>query len=170
MTESAEPAPYPAAVKPTARPRRSGNHLTAWPTQVAYIAPPPVPPTTAPTYSISSDCAYALMIQPRATRIPPHATTSLGPLRAPRVSTIQPSIGVSQVSSAMKMLNATWIDASDQPCALLIGLTNSVQPYCRLAINTMHRMQRISWVQRVAGVATAPDSTVVVALVIVFRP
>src|SRR5579862_8377039 len=105
------------------------------------------------------------MIQPRATRIPPHATTTLGPVRTPRVSTIQPSIGVSQVSNAMKMLNANWIDASDQPCALLIGLTNSVHPYCRLAINTMHRMQRISCVQRVAGLATALESAVLVALV-----
>src|ERR1700722_17605116 len=122
----AAPAPYPAAVRPTASPRRSGNHLTAWPTQVAYTAPPPVPPMTAPRYSISSDCAYELMTQPSATMMPPKATTSLGPRRAPRLSTIQPSIGVSQVSSAMKMLNANWIDASDQPCALLIGLTNSV--------------------------------------------
>jgi len=57
------------------------------------------------------------------------------------MSTIQPSIGVSQVSSAMKTANANWIEAIDQPCALLIGLTNSVQPYCRLAIITMQMMQ-----------------------------
>src|ERR1700683_1099910 len=100
------------------------------------------------------------MIQPRATNTPPQATTSLGPVRAPRVSTIHPSIGVSQVSNAMKMLNANWIDASDQPCALLIGLTNSVQPYCRLAIRTMQRIQKISCNQRVADVDTAPESAV----------
>jgi hypothetical protein len=31
---SAEPAPKPAAVRPAARPRRSGNHFSALPTQV----------------------------------------------------------------------------------------------------------------------------------------
>ena len=30
-----------------------------------------------------------------------------------------------------------------QPCALLIGSTNSVQPYCRLAISTMQTMAQI---------------------------
>ena len=94
--------------------------------------------------------------------IPPKATTSLGPRRVPKVSTIQPSIGVSHVSSAIKMLKASWIDAIDQPCALLIGFTKSVQPYCRLAIITMQMMPKISWLQRVAGVAVAPDSTIVV--------
>ena len=34
MTVSAEPMPKPAAVIPAARPRRSGNHLMALPTQV----------------------------------------------------------------------------------------------------------------------------------------
>ena len=97
------------------------------------------------------------MTQPSATMMPPNATISFGPRRAPRVSTIQPSIGVSQVSSAMKMLNANWIDASDQPCALLIGLTNSVQPYCRLAISTMQMMPTMSWPQRVDVVAAASD-------------
>jgi hypothetical protein len=60
--------------------------------------------------------------------IPPNATISLGPFLGPRMSTIQPSIGVSQVSRAMKMAKANWIAAIDQPCALLIGLTNSVHP------------------------------------------
>jgi hypothetical protein len=32
-TVSAEPAPKPAAVRPAARPRRSGNHLSALPTE-----------------------------------------------------------------------------------------------------------------------------------------
>ena len=72
--------------------------------------------------------------------MPPNATTNFGPRRGPRMSTIQPSIGVSQVSSAMKMLKANWMAAMDQPCALLIGLTNSVHPYCRLAIITMQMM------------------------------
>ena len=102
------------------------------------------------------------MTQPSATMMPPNATISFGPRRAPSVSTIQPWIGVSHVSSAMKMLKANWIDASDQPCALLIGLTNSVQPYCRLAISTMQMMQAMSWPQRVPSVATAGAPVVVV--------
>src|SRR5215472_19204807 len=88
------------------------------------------------------------MTQPMPTKMPPNATTNLGPRRGPRTSAIHPWMGVSHVSSAMKMLNANWIDASDQPCALLIGLTNSVQPYCRLAIRIMQRMQQISCVHR----------------------
>jgi len=35
------------------------------------------------------------------------------------MSTIQPSIGVSQVSSAIKMANANWMAAIDQPCAFV---------------------------------------------------
>ncbi len=81
------------------------------------------------------------MTQPMPTMMPPKATMILGPRCGPSTSTIQPSIGVSQVSSAMKIAKANWIEAIDQPCALLIGLTNSVQPYCRLAIITMQMMQ-----------------------------
>ena len=40
---SAAPAPKPAAVAPAARPRRSGNHFKALPTQVPYIEPAPIP-------------------------------------------------------------------------------------------------------------------------------
>src|ERR1700722_9167972 len=57
-------------------------------------------------------------------------------------------MGVSQVSVAMKMLNATWISAMVQPCAWWIGLTNRVQAYCRLAISTMHNTPSQSWTQR----------------------
>ena len=73
--------------------------------------------------------------------MPPKPTTIFGPRCGPSTSTIQPSIGVSQVSSAIKIAKANWIDVIDQPCALLIGLTNSVQPYCRLAIITMQMTQ-----------------------------
>src|ERR1700722_7238424 len=97
------------------------------------------------------------MTQPNATVMPPKATISRGPFRAPSASTIQPSTGVSQVSSAIKMLNASWISAIDQPCALLIGLTNSVQPYCRLAISTMQMMPTMSCAQRVVEEAVASD-------------
>src|SRR5208282_4461484 len=42
----------------------------------------------------------------------------------------------------------------DQPCALFIGPTNNVQPYCRLAIITMQTMPAMSCHQRWG--ATAP--------------
>src|SRR5262249_43913073 len=47
-----------------------------------------------------------------------------------------------------------------------IGLTNSVQPYCRLATITMQMMPKMSWPQRVAGEAKASDRTAVDAVVI----
>ncbi len=90
------------------------------------------------------------MIQPIATRMPPTAMTIFGPI----LSASQPSIGVSQVSSATKIAKATWMSATIQPCALFIGPTNKVQPYCRLAIITMQMMTAMSCHQRWA--ATAP--------------
>ena len=92
--------------------------------------------------------ARELTIQAIAIIAPPKATINLGPFFGPMRSTIQPSIGVSQVSSATNRLKAIWISAIDQPCALLIGWTNKVQPYCRLAIITMQTMPMISWSQR----------------------
>src|SRR5580693_4791752 len=109
------------------------------------------------------------MTQPSATMTPPNATISRGPLRGPMASTIQPSTGVSQVSSAIKILNASWISAIDQPCALLIGLTNRVQPYCRLAISTMQAMPTTSWVQRVVEDAIASD-LIDVDEIVIFSP
>jgi hypothetical protein len=47
MMVSAEPAPNPMAVSPAAKPRRSGNHLSALPMQVPYTAPAPMPPIAA---------------------------------------------------------------------------------------------------------------------------
>src|ERR1700724_764964 len=38
-----------------------------------------------------------------------------------------------------------------------IGLTNSVQPYCRLAIITMQMMPKINWPQRVESDALARE-------------
>src|SRR5579864_898437 len=83
-----------------------------------------------------------------------------GPRRAPRRSTIQPSIGVSQVSSAMKMEKANWISFRLQPWALCIGLTNSVQPYWRLAIRTMQATPSHNCDQRLACTVAAGAATV----------
>ncbi len=98
----------------------------------------------APKYSIERLSAHELMIQPMATKTPPAAMTNFGPI----LSASQPSIGVSQVSSAMKMLKAIWMSATTQPWALFIGPTNNVQPYCRLAIITMQMMPAMSCHQR----------------------
>src|SRR5580704_2247365 len=125
-----------------------------------------MPETTAPAYSIVKLSAIELMTHPRPTVNPPNATMILGPCRGPRISTIQPSTGVSQVSSAMKMANANWIDAIDQPCALLIGLTNSVHPYCRLAIITMQMMTIINWAQREALAVDVATGAVLTAVMV----
>ena len=58
---------------------------------------------------------------------------------------------MNQVSSAMKMLNANWMSAIAQPCALFIGCTNSVQLYCRLAIIIMQTTPKMSCAQRFTG-------------------
>src|SRR3569833_2514869 len=99
ITVKAAPAPKPAAVRPAARPRRSGNHFNALPTQVPYTQPAPMPPITAARYSIDSEAAYESSIQARPTQIAPPATTG----RGPNISPSQPSIGASQVSVAMKL-------------------------------------------------------------------
>ena len=80
-----------------------------------------------------------------------------GPRLAPRASTIQPSIGVSQVSVAMKMEKATWMPAMLQPLAWCIGLTNRVQPYCRLAIRIMQTRPSQSCDQRSAFTILGSD-------------
>src|SRR5215467_6540857 len=100
--------------------------------------------------------AYELRIHPMATRIPPDATIAFGPRWGPKTSANQPATGVSQVSSAMKMAKADWIAARVHVgCAALIGFTNNVQPYCRLAIMTMQTMTDNSCVHRVADDACA---------------
>ena len=67
---------------------------------------------------------------------PPNMMT----MRGPYLSTNQASIGTSQVSVTTKMVKASWIAARPQWCAASIGSTNSVQPYCRLAIIAMQTM------------------------------
>src|ERR1700690_4328879 len=129
-----------------------------------------MPEMMAPRYSIESESALELMTQPIATMMLPNATIIFAPFRGLRLSTIQPSTGVSQVSSAIKIAKASWIEAMSQPCALLIGLTNSVQPYCRLAIITMQMMAQMSCRQRVACAAEALDSTIVVVAAMVSVP
>ena len=84
MTVAAEPAPKPAAVMPAARPRRSGNHLSALATHVPYTAPAPMPAIAWPTYSTNSELAIELIDQPTATSTPPATVTTRGPKRSTR--------------------------------------------------------------------------------------
>src|SRR5450631_1848622 len=102
------------------------------------------------------------MVQPIATIIPPNATMIIDPRRAPNRSTIHPSIGVSQVSNAIKILKATWTAAMDQPCLAAMGLTKSVQPYCRLAIIIMQRMPQARMLHRVVSVTADRPSTIAI--------
>src|SRR5579864_943701 len=103
ITVTAAPAPKPAAVRPAARPRRSGNHFNALPTHVPYTPPAPIPAMTADTYSIGKVVAYELMTHARPAHTAPPATTG----RGPNLSTSQPSTGTSHVSVRMKIAKAS---------------------------------------------------------------
>src|SRR5215469_12415684 len=85
------------------------------------------------------------MSHARKVPMPPARIIQRGPIR----STMAPSMGTSQVSHRMKMVNATWISALDQPNCVVMGTTNSVQAYCRFATADMQMMPRMSWVHRV---------------------
>src|ERR1700709_45024 len=98
-TVIAAPAPKPAAVRPAARPRRSGNHFSALPTQVPYTPPAPIPAMTADTYNIGNVVASEFMPHASPAHTAPTATTG----RGPNLSTSQPSTGTSHVSVRMKI-------------------------------------------------------------------
>src|ERR1700733_8185920 len=123
-------------------------------------------------YNSHNELAKALSAHAPATKIPPSATTTRGPKR----STNQPSTGTSHVSVAMKTLNASWMAAAPQWYFWSIGLTKSVQPYCRLAIITMQSTPTTSCPQRPAGCATAAsgamagDSALIVSVPVDTRP
>ncbi len=92
---------------------------------------------------------------------PPMTTTMRGPKR----STNQPSTGTSQVSVSTKMLKATWMAARPQPNLASIGATNSVQPYCRLAIIDMQMMPTTSCTHRFElGVRPLASASVILFL------
>src|SRR5713101_1747665 len=121
-----------------------------------------MPPLSAAMYRVHRSVASELSAQAMPTRMPPTSTTIFGPKR----STSQPSTGTSQVSVSTKMVKATWIAARPQWYFWSIGLTNRVQPYCRLAIITMQMMPKISWPHRVASDAVARDEIASVVLVV----
>src|SRR5256885_4479527 len=59
-------------------------------------------------------------------------------------------MGTSQVSAATNAVTAHWMSAIFQSNFFCIGVTNSVQPYCRLAIITMQITPKASCHQRPA--------------------
>src|SRR5689334_21302658 len=73
------------------------------------------------------------MTQASATRMPATTPTNLGPI----LSTRYPSNGTSHVSTTTNTENANWIAEMLQWWRSWMGLTKSVQPYCRLAIIDM---------------------------------
>src|SRR6266404_5605680 len=104
---------------------------------------------------MASESANEFMIQAIPHRTPPTKIT----IRGPNLSTNQPSIGTSHVSNSTNSVNAIWIDARSQPNFFWMSGTKNVQPYCRLAIITMHVMPMMSWshgeakIERLAGSA-----------------
>src|ERR1700678_3993113 len=84
------------------------------------------------------------MTQESPARMPPTSTTG----RGPNLSISQPSTGTSHVSQSTKIENATCIAAFDQPNFSDIGLTKSVQPYCRLATIAMQMIPMTSCAHR----------------------
>src|SRR5215831_17582574 len=95
-----------------------------------------------------------LIAQAMPTRTPPTRATIFGPKR----STSQPSTGTSQVSVNTKIVKATWIAGRPQGNFWSIGLTNSVQPYCRFAIITMQTMPTSRWSRRTDTDAVAAET------------
>src|SRR5215813_11147863 len=130
------------------------------------MTPAPTLPIAAATYSIVSESATEFMTQAIATSTPLRPTMTLGP----NLSIKYPSNGTSHVSVRTKIVNATWMAARPQWYFSSIGLTNRVQPYCRLAIITMQMMPKISCPQRVASDAVARVDTVVAVVVDILYP
>src|SRR5271170_6844815 len=85
---------------------------------------------------------------------PPNAITTRGPY----LSTNQASTGTSQVSVTTKSVKASWIAARPQWYFASIGSTNSVQPYCRLAIIAMQTMPIANCSQRKYGPSAVGDA------------
>src|ERR1700733_3644468 len=97
---------------------------------------------------------------------PPNITTTLGPY----LSTNHASTGTSQVSVTTNSVNASWIAARPQWYFASIGSTNSVQPYCRLAIIAMQTIPIASCSQRKFLPSTVGVAVVCVVVVEVMVP
>src|SRR5687768_7735207 len=67
-------------------------------------------------------------------------------------------IGVPQVCTITKMVNAVWIDALDQPCAACISGTNRVHEYWKFDAATMQPTPTKSCIHRFTSPAGADPS------------
>ena len=105
------------------------------------------------------------MTQPMATKMPHAADHDLWPEPIDQIAfdRHQPCFGQHENRKGN-------LDRCAPPVIFMsIGLTNSVQPYCRLAIITMQTMPQMRKPQRVAGVAIS-DRTIVDAVVMFSFP
>src|SRR5260370_41988161 len=64
-------------------------------------------------------------------------------------------MGVSQAAVSTNRVNATWMSVLFQPYLLWMGLTKSVQPYCRLATATIATTPAASCTQRLRSSVAA---------------
>src|SRR5262249_40319261 len=141
---------------PTASPRRSGNHLSAVPTQATFTAPAPRPPRAEQIWSAPMDCVRPEPIQLSPTRTPLTLTTS----RAPKRSTRYPSTGTNQLAARLKIVKASWTAESDTLKLSVRGMVNRVQAYCRLEMASMALMQTARRNQRLATPSARAATTV----------
>src|ERR1700733_5909310 len=75
------------------------------------------------------------------TQVPYTAPVPMPPIAAPRYNSVS--------ESAIELIDqakATWMAALPQRYLSSIGLTNSVQPYCRFATAAMQMMPSTSWI------------------------
>src|SRR5262249_62249109 len=78
--------------------------------------------------------------------------------RAQKAPTTPPPKGTTRkVPVAMAIEKVHCNAAVPQPYLRSIELTNSVQPYCRLAIATMQTMPRMSWLHRLKASPSTGD-------------
>src|SRR5436190_15399720 len=79
---SAVPPPNPAAMMPTASPRRSLNHFSADPIDPLYTNAAPTPAAQYSAYSIGSEVAYPNPAQPSPHNNPAALMNPRGPSRS----------------------------------------------------------------------------------------
>ena len=82
--------------------------------------------------------------QPTPQSRPENAMNAREPMRAIK----KPDSGTAHVPSAMKNVNPHCTSESDQPVAVMNGLTKNVQAYCRLPIRIITKTAARSRTQR----------------------
>ena len=110
--------------------------------------------------------AQEFIHQAMPTSTPPTATSRRGPKRSTRYA----SNGTSQVSKRMNVDNNPVMNGRPKLVFSLMGSTNSVQPYCRLAIITIVKMPTTNCVHRLRTMPAAGEPAVVAATAIRSSP